>query len=264
MSYKYDEFNRLYTDSKHIADTFKIRTADTKKEEKAEREIRIPLTTYDKSKKVRYLPPSQYDSRHHKTSVYIDTTQANISLYDRQEDLVDNVSRHLVDHSSAFVYSDMGTGKSYIIMGLIQKLKQKTLIIVPSDSIRQQLVDKLRRHWLDNVQLADWYEVKQERIEADILVTVKTPTFTKIASKINWHFPLVIVDEAHNWSPSLRDAINKRTNRYAIIWLTWTPRSRDFTEEVMQQYWWPLIRSTAESLPVEVVAVEYKNEYDIK
>lgn len=44
---------------------------------------------------------------------------------------------------STFIVSEVATGKSILILGLVSALSKKTLIVVPSEAIGQGIYDKL-------------------------------------------------------------------------------------------------------------------------
>lgn len=108
-----------------------------------------------------------------------------------------------------------GSGKSLVIALAVARLNVRTLIVVPSLQIKEQLIEATRR------VLKDTSNIMIENIDSPALKTAKT-------------YDLLIIDEAHHAAAKTYQKLNKTawTDIYYRLFLTATP-FRNQTEETL-------------------------------
>lgn len=108
-----------------------------------------------------------------------------------------------------------GTGKSLVIALIVAKLHARTLVVVPSLQIKEQLTESLQRVF------KDMSNITVENIDSSALKTAN-------------NYDCLIIDEAHHVAAKTYQKLNKTAwkNIYYRVFLTATP-FRNATEETM-------------------------------
>jgi len=142
-----------------------------------------------------------------------------------------------VGAASCIFVADTGQGKSYNTAALIEKLKQKTLIVIPNISNLESWYDPMNLY-LKNLKLGEYHSKKKE--DGDVVImTIKSaikdefkfPVFQdgkKVIKTISSHdyfkrFGLVVYDEIHDFPTATYSEIFWRTNFTYGLGLTATP-----------------------------------------
>ncbi len=111
------------------------------------------------------------------------------SLFPEQQPIFDEVN------DNAIINALVGWGKSYTALWIAYKLKQKTLVITHSTSLRDQ--------WIDDVE--ELFKITPGKIGTGTFIHANKPivisniqTLVKHVDKINKEFGFVIMDEMHH------------------------------------------------------------------
>jgi superfamily II DNA or RNA helicase len=137
------------------------------------------------------------------TKITNDLTMTH-ELYDYQEQCIKHLTEdHLYDTGIAYFSLGTGLGKTKTAIGLISRLKVKTLVIVPSSKdLQSQWIDELAFTLPDVKCLAYSNNMKKgvSIDDYDVIITVVN-TFCKktLDFVLEGKFGLVIIDEAHEF-----------------------------------------------------------------
>lgn len=103
--------------------------------------------------------------------------------------------------------------------------------------IKKQRIKTLKDFFQEDVIFDLEWNV-DERIKPNWIYVMAQQTFNLVYDHIN-HFPVLILDEAHRFNTNRRDQINKRKNKYLLIWISATPYTKEISEEdFLNKYWW--------------------------
>ncbi len=121
----------------------------------------------------------------------------------------------VVDRHRAIISAPTGAGKSYIIASVIDRLSVRTLVVVPSLSLKEQLKSSIRSI------MGDMSNIVVENIDS--------PNLKKLTD-----FDCLIIDEAHHAASKTYQKLNKTAwaGIYYRVFLTATP-FRNQTEETL-------------------------------
>ena len=156
--------------------------------------------------------------------------------------------------ASCIFVMDTGLGKTYLAAALIEKIKEKTLIIIPNTSNLAGWHDPFKIY-LKDIKIGEYHAHKKE--DGDIIIITidsalndtfifknknknsnlkeknnlkekveKSESITLSSSNFFKQFGLVIYDEIHNYSTEIRQEIFWRTNFKYGLGLTATPSER--------------------------------------
>lgn len=181
---------------------------------------------------------------------YINRLNTGIDISDKcVEDLVDleshqqlcldflltevyNSTNVTIGIASCIFVMDTGLGKTFIAAALIEKLKVKTLIIIPSHSNLEGWYHPFKLY-LKNLTLGEYHHNKKE--DGDVVIMIIDSALNdnfninnKTISYLDYfkNFGLVIYDEIHNYPTELYQNIFWRTNFRYGLGLTATPNER--------------------------------------
>lgn len=131
------------------------------------------------------------------------------------EDQIKAVSA-AITHERGTIAMPTGTGKSMVIAMIINELKVKTLIVVPSLEIKKQLTETLQTIF------GDTPHITVENIDSTSLKTVKD-------------YDCLIIDEAHHVAAKTYQKLNKTSwaGIYYRFFLTATPFRNDKEEQLL-------------------------------
>lgn len=192
-----DEYGRATTQLGQIAGEFKVedtrnihvmKISDAYKQKLLATGLRVKLYHYDRAENTYWLPPA-VGKKILKGDYKIDFTMKYEDLLPLQQDTIKEI--RLDGNRSAFIESDTGTGKSYILAGLIATYKVKTLIVVPNISIARWLLEKISKR-SKSVYLAQGKKILD--VDDDIVICHHT-TFNTHYKALNWKYESLIIDE---------------------------------------------------------------------
>lgn len=155
--------------------------------------------------------------------------------------------------SSCILNMKAGQGKTYLSMALIAKLKQKTLIIVPTSILLAQWMDDIHSNMPD-VTIGSYYTKKKQ--DGDIIIMIcNSALLSEYTFKLNSkhsksrsktrmdsisyfkQFGLVIFDEVHKYcSPKFRKIFTKAQAKYALGISATTNNRLDKLDIISQHY----------------------------
>lgn len=140
-------------------------------------------------------------------------------------------------NSGLILNLEAGQGKSYIGMGLIEKLKKNTLIVTHNCTIMNQWVKILKEAYPHNT-IGKYYGLKKEF--GDIVVGVINSLVTRCvingqevsSFKFFSHFGFMIIDEAHEYSSNMRKKIYNKAQTQYVLGLSATPDERPGMDDI--------------------------------
>lgn len=169
--------------------------------------------------------------------------------------MMENVYNRIQSGIAACTFvMNTGLGKTFVAGGLIERLKVKTLIIIPNSSNLSGWEAPFRSY-LTAIKLGGYHSKLRE--DGDVVIMIVNSalkdTFKFRDREVGWQdyfreFGLVIFDEIHDFPTATRQEIFWRTVVPAVLGLTATPDERlDNMDEVYYKHVGPLIR--AEDIP---------------
>lgn len=155
---------------------------------------------------------------------------------DEQVDTMNKTLKYLREDKGAFIYAKPGEGKTSMAIGLICKLKQKTLILVQKDVMIKQWHDALLQ--LTNLKPNEIGLLKRGKfIDGKVVIgsqhSLMNSTFGK---EINDLFGFKIQDEAHKTPAPMFLKSNVRFRTEYHLGLSATPKREDGLEEMYYYY----------------------------
>lgn len=258
----HDEYWNAFTLEKSIADKYTNPHRNPFNWKKNEWFVYVPIIKhyhYDKESKRFYLPPSQ--SLPSEWLVKIDFN-LDMKLYDYQQQAVDWLVNSKT--KATLVKSGVGSGKTIIGAGSINTLKTPTLVIAPSQLICKSWVEKLWKMWDAKVLTSAGIKkiLSKSWKLPDILILTRSSA-DKIYEQINWFYDLLIIDEAHHVSDTMKKMVNMWKG-WRILALTATPKKKEMDEQDMINYFGNYIDLQKEALPVKVLTYQYSSRYSIQ
>lgn len=274
--------NRLVTTNKILAQKFRIPkevAIYAIKDENKKRWLQAngawrKIYTYDKSKKVYYLPQVSFPwaiskwliDKNWRNQPYktIKSRFDSSVMYDYQKESISKMMEYLDKWwKGFFIRSWTATWKSFMIYGIIDKLKSKTLIVAPKKIINSQLFDDLEKHF-DNVNTTG-KDIKKNLpalLKSDILI-ITHQALNLYYDQINdaW-FDTMLLDEWHYCPLSRTEHFNKWKWRN-IIWLSANRQRKDVKEEHFPKLYWGFYDTWEEAVDVQVIPYRYDYEYNI-
>lgn len=151
----------------------------------------------------------------------------NMVLTDNQVCVLDHLMSNIynpdniaIGTSSTILQMEPGYGKTYLSLGVINRIKKKTFIIVPNSYLLRQWIEILTTAFPDNI-IGCYYGLK--KIDGDIIVSIinsalKYPGYKKIG--------LVIYDEVHMYCSNKFSDIFTRAQAACCLGITATPFNR--------------------------------------
>ncbi len=218
----------------------------------------VKLYYYDKDSRVFWLPP--ITRRNKKSKVHPIDVKEIMPLRDLQKKTVDEVSNMIEEwKESVLVISEVGTWKSYQWLGFIKHFSRRTLVIVPNKAIGEWRVDKLKDYC--DCAFMDGNLFRKENRFPDVLV-MHRQSVVNCWEHINWYYDLMVIDEAHHLSDTMKMLCNT-WKWFSLIWLSWTPERREMDTDDFKKYYKCLYETGLKSLPVRVLTYKYHHVYSI-
>jgi len=259
-----DKYGRATTQLFNIADQYKVKDerdiyvmkiSDAYKKKLLATWLWVKLYVYDKDTNTYHLPPSAW-KKILQDDELIDYSMQASELMDYQVDIIKKIRDD--DMRSWFIVSWTGTGKSYMLSGLIALNKKKTLIVVPNISIARWLLEKLSK-WSSSIFLAQWAKILWAE-KYDIVICHHT-TFNTHYKYLNGKYCQLIIDEWHHLPTKRIEQINK-WKWWLLYWLSATPIRKEFSKEWIQKIFWKIYDTWVEALPVKVLVHKFRYDYD--
>jgi len=134
----------------------------------------------------------------------------------KQCDIQSNINKGLILNLEA------GQGKTFLAIGLIEKIKKKTLVVCHNKSIMFQWVKILKQAYPDN-EIGCFYGKAKE--DGDIIVGVINCLIMQKKSFFG-RFGFTILDEVHEYCSKTRKTIYKLASSQFMLGLSATPNER--------------------------------------
>lgn len=151
-----------------------------------------------------------------------------LKLHDYQEMVVSSVYRDLKKRGHYFLQMDTGLGKSFVAAGLINKIGQRTCVVVHNKILKQQMIDDLNIAFGRQVSISGDKKSKKE----NILVLVIN-TAVRLPKEFWQQFGLVIMDEVHSFCcNTTMDIFFKADYARYVFAMTATPKRLDGMESI--------------------------------
>lgn len=191
------------------------------------------------------------------SNISIKKAECTIKLTENQQLVMDYLMNNVfsparqANGSSGCVFvMDTGHGKSYIAAKLIAKLRKKTLLIIPSESIMNGWTDLFKK-WMPNLSVGKYYS--REKADGDVVLMVINSAlqnhFMVRDVDLTWteymnQFGLVIYDEIHNYPTAGRQEIFWRCGFRCLFGMTATPDERiDEMDVIYTKHIGPLVNA---------------------
>ena len=165
-------------------------------------------------------------------------------------DNVYNLKNIKLGRASCIFVMDTGLGKTFTAAGLIEKIKEKTLIILPNKSNIDGWYEPFTLY-LKNIKVGEYNSTK--KCDGDVVImTIESALsasfiFNKTEISSNDYFKqfgLVIYDEIHNYPTTTQQEIFWRTNFKYGLGLTATPDERiDHMDIIYYKHVGPIINA---------------------
>ena len=177
-------------------------------------------------------------------------------LYDRQKEAVDFVvEMYNKKKRSCFIVSGTGTGKWHITPAILNSLHgEKIIVLAPNDVVASRLMDDL-------AGIAKYVRGKKilKSLNERVVVTLYK-TFNLYVKELNEEFWVVLIDEGHHVWGQLEDGLY--TRRGFICWMSATPYRNEYNEDGFKMFFWNILDTQKQALPVEVYEHKFKYEYN--
>ncbi len=215
------------------------------------------ITIFPRMKGLELLKPYLNKIVNHITNDDDDKSETDESCWDSTISLLHNQSvvihylintiftpeKCIAGTSSTILNMKAGQGKSYIVVDIISKLKQKTLIVVPISSLLDQWVDLLTSSF---PQLDIGYYWSKKKKDGDIIVIIGQSILTvqfKFDKKLTEpraffsQFGFVVYDEIHKYcAPKIKKIFNKAQAKYVLGMSATTDKRSDKLDPIAQHH----------------------------
>lgn len=264
-----DEYGRGYTQLPQIAEQFKVKDTrdihvmkipDHYKQKILAEGLWVKLYNYDRKNNIYHLPPSAGKLREDRISIIkneIEFSMKAEELYPEQRKVLCGIRDD--NNRTAFIESDTGTGKSYMLSWLIALRRTKTLIVVPNISIARGLMEKISK-WSDKVFIAQGKNIVGAEQEYDIIICHHT-TFNMNYEYLNGKYNTLIIDEWHHLPRKRIDQLCL-WKWYYVYWLSATPIRKEFGREWVEKIFGKIYETWLSTLPVKVLVHKFRYDYD--
>lgn len=184
--------------------------------------------------KITYIQPHSYPL------VQDSSFKEDFALFDEQIDICDNVMENIFtqenverNFASCILTAEPGIGKTFIILGLIQALGEKTLIITPNTGIMNQWYNVLCE-WFAKLSIGKYYGKQKDAFcDNDIIVAV----INSIGLCPILGHGFLVLDESHLYATKERSQFLWRIQSKYNIGITATPKDRiDKMDEIVNSH----------------------------
>lgn len=202
-------------------------------------------------------PPAYHQSVVLDTSLHIYTT--DIAPMDYQAPAVQSVYDNFLSwKKSSLLISPTWSGKSFMMLMILQKIGLKSLIVAPKKVIAKQLMESFQEHSTANIKMITWSWPHE--FDADIHICTQS-TLNIIYDYINWSIDVLVVDECHNM-PETRVEQYCMWKGWFILWVTATPLRKEFGIEWFTKVFGNVITVNKDKVWDRVLpCVVYKSKY---
>ncbi len=137
--------------------------------------------------------------------------------------VIDHLMNNIYNRDNGTILKMMaGSGKTYLAMDLIGRMKQKTLIIVPNTYLLEQWYELIQM-FFPNVVIGRYYSKYKE--DGDIVIAIVNSIVITKTLDFN-HFGLCVLDECHMYCTKTFKTIYNKINFYYMLGLSATPDIR--------------------------------------
>ena len=136
-----------------------------------------------------------------------------------------------------------GSGKTFLAMYVMSKLKKKTLIITPQTFLLNQWKENIQQ-FCPGVTIGEYYGKKKS--DGDVVIAIINsiigPTITIDGAEIDTKeymssFGLVVLDESHTYATDSFSKLYNHIQREYILALSATPDERKYGLDKVSHYW---------------------------
>ena len=277
-----DEFYRYTTTRKPTEYSLVVDNIEEVKRIEQIKNIRLPkninLYSYDKKSKLFYIPYSySYKLLNRQTTVNIWKESPKLKTKDIpfelrwwQKDLIKFAKRKsAMGGRSILIYWKPWVGKTTGICALLHFYHTPAVIVTPTKKIQQQFYTTLQNFFYkEDLSAPVASTLQDDGIGKNILILTYA-TFNKIYDRLNWHYPILVIDEAHNLPKSRIKQINEWKNCLLVVGASATPYRQELNINWMKQYWWQILEVPDEevkryTLPVKVYHYIINLDYSIE
>lgn len=217
----------------------------------------INFYTYNKTDREYILPASL--SKPIDMNLPINVDMWDINLYPKQSQVISKLEFDIMMWDKTWmIVSDTWTWKSYMILWLINLLKQKTVVVVPNIAIAEWLLKKFQWHCDVDIIVAKDIDKK----DPDVAIVV-VQSFNKIYNKLNKRYSVLLLDECHKLPKTRIAQLNNWYWKF-ICWLTATPQRKEFWIDWFKIMYKNIYNTWLKSLPIKIFHYTYKYDYSIK
>jgi superfamily II DNA or RNA helicase len=150
---------------------------------------------------------------------------AGHDLYEEQLELVNYLIREEfsdpMGESSCIFVQEPGHGKTFVSVGVMQRLNQKTMIVVPNSAIMEQWITVIEE-WMPQLKIGKLYSGKKSSFaECDVIVAIINSALSNPPDVNTYGF--LIVDECHLCSTTKRCELFWNSTTRFNLGITATP-----------------------------------------
>lgn len=149
--------------------------------------------------------------------------KSQIKLRPYQQDCVDAIASHFEKNDKQLIQIPTGGGKTFIFLHYLKFASVKTLIVVPTIELLEQVL-----HWgkiiLNDREVLSY----KDRKDADVIVTTTAALRYSSNQTLFGKFDHLVIDEAHHiYAKNYLEFMDKQTHKYKLLGCTATPERMD-------------------------------------
>lgn len=150
-----------------------------------------------------------------------------------------------------------GSGKTACALWCIPILKEKTIVLVPTEPLRDQWIQEIKdKLGLDDSEIGI-IQADKDTSDGKIITVSLIQTIARREDEDYFNkFGLLVLDEAHRISTSYFNSVVAKFNTRYRLALTATPKRKDGFDKVLYYHFGPIaVYGTSKMMPVEIIAI---------
>jgi len=138
--------------------------------------------------------------------------KSGFSFWEQQQEAIDSVEE--AEFQSGLIVGECGSGKTEILLGIFQKVQEKTLVVVDKLALMKQWVARVKARF-KNISVGI-IQGKKFEIDNDIVIGSQKTIFNRI-EEVKDEFGCLLCDEVHMYAArTFREVVEKISAKYRI------------------------------------------------